>query len=1080
MVNSRFLLSFVLLPALLLPTEAPSRQTTGYLGKSCPVPVQCHPDITPEMKDPNNRFIAVIGPIESSPDTTRHLGRSFFRGVYQTFLKNKEKLDGWKIGYYFLDDQSNSNRTGDFAKQLRNLPNCLGIIGSVDSHATMEIIKANQESENRTPLLSPVSTAITIEKGHDMVWMVNPTNEDMIEKGLRELARYKGKEYSNLYLTSVYMNILYGQGAHKVLKSLVKSSPSKKDEYSGIKYHYVEEEGYTYNCPVDSVDCESAPRRKEIVMNLKNKIDQKRRDQRDQLHQSYENVVIGLFDATELAGLMAKEIQDQLPGITIFTTSAGGTQTFLKKAGEAAEGVIVLTPYNPNFNEEFKREFKEKYSVPPDTFAAQGHDGVCLFIDVLTRLDAKKEPHTRQKIIDELNKKEARCTGAISTLSFSPDSRKVVMLIHAMKWKRHDLVPIDSLSPPPTDSRVLTVIAALIVIILFAVLARWFHVGASRWVPLLTTIVLSGSLQSGWIPWLAEERGLFFTIVIAVFLVAIISGGLSPRMFREIARIQPFQLIASLVLRSSRFRRRYFRDYINDLSLVLDGQKIDAREKYVPIPALIHERGNVEPTLEPEPAGRIKEILVNRRPKARKHVIIEAPGGHGKSALFREVIRSMCDAHRNNHRIPLPVLCSDSGGEIEKMVARALAESHIDNSFLKEMLEAGDFVIFIDDPSEMMVKAETIKTLVKSTAGRHSRLVVAMRPDENLRKAFEVSVSWTRFEPLPLTEKTLAEFVKVYGRSSLDDSVKEACRSRGGNYLQILVKLAIIIGDEKGVTSKKDLYRRALNRLLMNKFGSELADKIDGMAIDLCLKTYWENGSRQLAYTRRDNEDRRTIKLLRTAGILIDTDSIHLKVEGDEPETVRFFHDSIQSYLTARGLDDLPESEKDKNVLWKAAGHEQFLDASIDEQAASQSELFEMCVEVFNNKDKLLKDMVRDLSDWADQYGSDLTKNKVLEAVPSDTSDPSKPVDLRKQTDDLTPGDYGAGFALKKAVCVCLGYADCESRDVSYHAVRVNGNNLRYIAKLYSGLAPITWELKLKRERLYRRADGSFSSLVPL
>src|SRR5262249_17652232 len=163
-------------------------------------------------------------------------------------------------------------------------------------------------------------------------------------------------------------------------------------------------------------------------------------------------------------------------------------------------------------------------------------------------------------------------------------------------------------------------------------------------------------------------------------------------------------------------------DYLNYLSLVLNGQKIEAREKYAPMPALIHERGDVEPKLEREPARRIKEILVNRRPKARKHVIIEAPGGYGKSALLREVILSICDDHRDNHRIPLPVLCSDSGGEIEKMVARTLAESHIDDSLLKEMLEAGDFVIFIDDPSEMGVKAETIRKFVKSTA-KYSRLV---------------------------------------------------------------------------------------------------------------------------------------------------------------------------------------------------------------------------------------------------------------------------------------------------------------------------------------------------------------------
>src|SRR5262245_64112265 len=131
MINSRFLLGFVLLSALLLSTEAPARQTTRDPGKLCPEFIQCHQEITPEMKDPSNRFIAVIGPIESSPATTRHLGQSFFRGVFQTLLKNKKKLDDWKIGYYFFDDQSSADKAGDLAQKLRDLPNCLLIIGSV-------------------------------------------------------------------------------------------------------------------------------------------------------------------------------------------------------------------------------------------------------------------------------------------------------------------------------------------------------------------------------------------------------------------------------------------------------------------------------------------------------------------------------------------------------------------------------------------------------------------------------------------------------------------------------------------------------------------------------------------------------------------------------------------------------------------------------------------------------------------------------------------------------------------------------------------------------------------------------------
>ena len=187
--------------------------------------------------------------------------------------------------------------------------------------------------------------------------------------------------------------------------------------------------------------------------------------------------------------------------------------------------------------------------------------------------------------------------------------------------------------------------------------------------------------------------------------------------------------------------------------------------------------------------------------------------------------------------------------------------------------------------------------------------------------------------------------------------------------------------------------------------------------------------------------------MLRRAGVLVDTDGSHLNIRGAEPKAVSFFHDSIQSYLTARGLHNDGE---DTTVLWQAAGDERFLGALTDEQVTSQSELFKMCVEVFENKERLLKQMGSDLLKWADQYGGDITLNKVLEAVPSS---------LRNQTRALVSDDHGAGFALKKAVCCCLGHLDCETDKTGIRGMQVKGNNLQDLARLYSGIAPITWKL---------------------
>jgi hypothetical protein len=223
---------------------------------------------------------------------------------------------------------------------------------------------------------------------------------------------------------------------------------------------------------------------------------------------------------------------------------------------------------------------------------------------------------------------------------------------------------------------------------------------------------------------------------------------MSSTVFREIAKPQPFRLMALLALRNSRLRLRYFTDYLNRLSLTLDDQKVEA---YAPMAALIHdERNGVKPEPCPEPAKRIKEILAQGQSRDGKHVVIEAPGSPSGRALAWEVIRRVSNEFRNNPQTPLPVLCSDSGGEIADMVAQALGDWHIDQEFLKEMLEAGCFVIFIDDPNKMAVKADAINKFVGSKAGNFSRLVITLPPDKSLKNELMKSSSWIWFE---LTEK---------------------------------------------------------------------------------------------------------------------------------------------------------------------------------------------------------------------------------------------------------------------------------------------------------------------------------------
>jgi hypothetical protein len=375
---------------------------------------------------------------------------------------------------------------------------------------------------------------------------------------------------------------------------------------------------------------------------------------------------------------------------------------------------------------------------------------------------------------------------------------------------------------------------------------------------------------------------------------------------------------------------------------------------------------------------------------------------------------------------------------------------------LLEMLEEGYFIVFIDGLSEIGVNPEALGNYVRSAAGKASRLIVTMRPEGKLKKELKLSDSWAQFQPLRLTETTLDKFVEAYSQDhserpdSLPELLKSACRSKDGEYLQILVRLALIIKDkDKEVSGIAGLYSEALNELLKRNVLSKGISNVIGAAANICVKTYWEDGRRILIYFERD-EEKEILQILRGAGVLIGVDSSHSKDGDSEPKTVKFFHDSIQSYLTARGLRN---SGEDTTVLWRAAGDERFIEAITDKQTPSQAELFNMCIEVFESKENLLKQMVSDLLKWSEHYGGDLALKKVLEAVPSE---------LKAKTRLLVSDDNGAGFALKKAVSVCLENHDLDSRgffQLSNRTITVSSASLQNTARLYRAIAPMTWKL---------------------
>jgi ABC-type branched-subunit amino acid transport system substrate-binding protein len=1017
---------------------------------------EVHSEI-PEMKKP---FIAVIGPKESC--SLGHIGLSYMRGAFLAFKEKETLLNDRETSYIFLDDKSDIGKAKTFAVELSKNPNCLGIIGSGDSGSTIEIDKVTSSPPQGglgLVLVSPVSSSTIIGKTggggiNEWVFIVNPSSEQMIEAALDHLTKRIQPQGDVLNVTSVYAESHYGRGANNDLRNLCENPDNRCHYIDGVPMKI----DYDSSCrPLGGRSMQS------IIDRLK-----KMAPAPD---------AVGLFDPSPQAGVIALEIKEQIQNVRIFSTAANSTNLFFEKAGErGANGVIIATPYSREVSStkessSFKDKFKALFIEQSDNFAAQGYDAANLFLEALSyppSNDVKDRQKGRETIRDALRSVKVDSIQIPGKIGFNHTQRTDIRPSILIWNENGELVPVNGKTHGVAEfilwfksETAQTLIIFLILIVLFVAFARGARTGISKWAPLLITVISSGGLQAELVQrhlGLNINGLLLLALLFGAFVITNYAGYVSPRMFKEVARIQPFQIIASLALRIPTLRKQYFSGYTNELVRQLEDQTRGARgEKYVPIPAEVQERDGIV-SADQNPAETIKGMLIKRRPEDRKHIIIEAPGGQGKTALLRSVVSRICDAYQTDPKIPLPILCSDSAGEIKEMVARSLGEYNIDESFLLEMLEAGYFIVFIDGLSEIGVNPEALGNYVRSAAGKASRLIVTMRPEGKLKKKLKLSDSWVQFQPLRLTETTLDKFVEAYcqapsqseRRDSLPDLLKSACRSKDGEYLQILVRLALIIKDkDKEVSGVADLYSEALNELLKRNVLSKGVSNVISAAANICVKTYWEDGRRILTYFERD-EEKEILQILRGAGVLIDVDSSHSKDGDSEPKTVKFFHDSIQSYLTARGLRN---SGEDTTVLWRAAGDERFIEAFIHGQAPSQAELFNMCIEVFESKENLLKQMVSDLLKWSEHYGGDLALKKVLEAVPSE---------LKAKTRLLVSDDNGAGFALKKAVSVCLENHDLDSRvffQLSNRTITVSSASLQNTARLYRAIAPMTWKL---------------------
>ncbi|WP_143177250.1 NACHT domain-containing protein [Cystobacter ferrugineus] len=544
-----------------------------------------------------------------------------------------------------------------------------------------------------------------------------------------------------------------------------------------------------------------------------------------------------------------------------------------------------------------------------------------------------------------------------------------------------------------------------------------------RWIPFLgwSANVLGGSglLLAGMASTWRIHFPSFVGVLFLELLVGLALGLVSPAAFRLLASARPFWWMVPMALGLPSTRRHIQAEYMAHVGRKVEAWRHQANdERYISLPAHFREgMTHASPmTSAPspltylaleKPEERIIRFLTTRD---GGNVLIESPGGRGKSALLREVVQRMLSDFMEDPCKPLPVLCDGRGHTLEQIVFQALASNPLPKDIHEVLLLRGDYVLVVDGLTESALSPESLREFLDGRYGHCVRLLLTSRPHLGFRQVVEGSRRWMIAEPRRLDDKTLGRFVATYapGRHGKAEERLAACRGADGTYLPILVRLALLFGHDSG-EGIAALYEAAFRGLLRRQGVSGGEDtELLAWAGDFCLRTYWTQGIRSLRY-RNAPEQEQMQKLLH-AGLLVPEDAD--VTPGQHPGQVRFFHDSMQSYLTARGLFTRVHAELTWDLLWRAAADPLFRTDSSELDSEADSELFQMCLQVFGPEEKLQRELRRQLLEWATLHDEDLSKRDILNTVPENK---------RVHLDALlhTGTGLSPGSVLRAAVFVC-------------------------------------------------------------
>jgi hypothetical protein len=462
--------------------------------------------------------------------------------------------------------------------------------------------------------------------------------------------------------------------------------------------------------------------------------------------------------------------------------------------------------------------------------------------------------------------------------------------------------------------------------------------------------------------------------------------------FQLLASVAPFRGLAALaLLHLPGVRRRVFASYINELVAQRELARAEdiGAEHYVALPAHFRPTVEGEAPIVAEPVERVTNRLTMSPPP---RLLIQAPGGRGKSALMRAVVARLVARHQADPMTPIPVVCRLDGDDWPAMMQAALGHHTPSESTAQQLLEAGAFAFVADGFSESAVTPLSLDRFARSDAGHRTPIVLASRPDRALEDIVVGLPGGAIVEPLPLADpEPLCTFVATYCEAKgalerVDDvlaSVRRAVRGPDQMFAPVLVRFAVNVATRSD--SIVDIYDKALIAAVKRRPDetdvtlSERLASLVATASRIARRSYWDGHRR--AFRVDEARDRAACAELKAAGILVNASP---RPKGILPgDYVRFIHDSMQTYCAALALVDDPEFERGA-TLRRAAGEPRFCRDASDLFGYTCTEIFGMVVAILAERDTaaLICALDEDVRHWAAILDAWMPRQKVIDALP--------------------------------------------------------------------------------------------------